>query len=109
MKSIIAAVAILVAASSAAFAYSPDARLRAQNNRIEAGRESGEITWREGMRLRRQQAEIMRAQARLRSDGYLSRSDRRTLHLMQDEAARDIARKQSNGWRRVWWLPRFGR
>ncbi len=109
MKTIIAAAAILVAASSAAFAYSADTRLRAQNNRIEAGRESGQITWREGIRLRRQQADIMRAQARLRADGYLGRSDRRTLHLMQDEAARDIARKQNNGWWRVWWLPRFGR
>jgi len=109
MKSIILTATLLAATSTAAFAYSPDARMRAQQDRIESGRESGEITWREGVKLRRQQAEIMRTEANMRADGHLSRGERRTLRHMQDDASRNIAVKAHNGWHRIWWLPRFGR
>jgi len=109
MKAIFITAAILIATAGTASAYSNDARQRSQANRIEAGRDSGEITWREGIKLRRQQSEIMRTQAQMRSDGHLSRNERKTLRRMQDNAGRNIAHKNNNGWHRAWWLPRFGR
>lgn len=105
----ILAAAAFAASSGAALAHSNDARLDEQHAWIEAGREDGSITWREGLALRKKQAEIARVKAELEADGHLSRADRRVLHKMQDEAALAIEQEASDGWRRLRFLPRVGR
>ena len=59
------AVGVLIATATTALAhpsrYDADARQARQTQAIEAGRQSGSITWREGRRLRRDQREIQRA------------------------------------------------
>jgi hypothetical protein len=109
MKSIaLIATTILATSSAAALANSNDYRQREQDNWIESGRNSGSITWREGLKLRRQQAEIARIEANMKADGRLTRDEKRTLHALQDQAQNDIARESSDGRRRPWWLKRFG-
>ena len=105
---IIASAALLTSGASA-FANSSSARFQEQQAWIEHGRNAGTITWREGRHLRREQAAIARTRLELEADGKLSRSDRRTLQDMQDRSQAHIAREAADGWRRPWWLPRFGR
>jgi ferredoxin-NADP reductase len=102
------AAGILAAASASAFAHSNDARQTEQWNIIEQGRNDGSITWREGLKLRRQQAEIARIEAEMKADGRLSRAEKRLLHRRQDQAQNNIVREASDGWQRPWWLRRFG-
>ncbi|MEQ1719411.1 MAG: hypothetical protein ABL907_26040 [Hyphomicrobium sp.] len=109
MKSaVMIATAVLAASSVSALANSNDYRQREQNAQIESGREGGSITWREGLKLRRQQDEIARIEANMKADGHLTRDEKRTLHTLQDNAQDRIARESSDGWRRPWWLRRFG-
>ncbi|MGL4395001.1 MAG: hypothetical protein ACRCS9_00535 [Hyphomicrobium sp.] len=96
------------AAGSAANAHSNGARQTEQVSAIDRGREDGTITWREGIKLRRQQDQIERTKHALESDGRLSKNDRRTLHRLQDESQSSIARESHDGWRRPWWLKRIG-
>ena len=77
--------------------------------RIEQGRQTGKITWTEGLKLRAEQKRIASKEAQFRSDGYLSPSERRQLRAMQNDASEHIADEKSDGWRRAWWLPRVGR
>ncbi len=103
------ATGLLMATTAGASAHSIDARRDRQADRIEQGRETGKITWTEGLKLRAEQNRISRVEADYRSDGYLSTSERRKLRNMQDEASEHIAEEKSDGWRRAWWLPRVGR
>ncbi len=109
MKShILIATVVLSTSGAAAFAGSIDDRRDNQLRQIEAGRESGSITWREGRKLRRDQAAIAQAEYSMKADGHLSRSERRELREMQNDAQDRIAHEKHDGWRRAWWLPRFG-
>lgn len=109
MKSLpVIATLILAASSATALAGAIDARRDHQLRQIEDGRRSGSITWREGIKLRRDQARIARLEQDMRSDGRLSRDERRTLRDLQNEAQDHIAHEKHDGWRRAWWLPRFG-
>jgi hypothetical protein len=101
--------ALLTLAPITAMANSIDDRQANQASRIERGRETGSITWTEGIKLRAEQRKIKRTEARLESDGYLSKSDRRTLTKMQSKASEDIYAEKHDGWRRASWLPRVGR
>lgn len=101
--------AALAATSTAALAHSNSARDAEQSAAIEAGRRDGTITWREGIKLRREQRAIGRVETRMKADGRLSRDERRTLHKLQDRSENHIVREASDGWRRWWWLPRVGR
>lgn len=103
------ATSLLMATTVGASAASIDGTQKGQAKRIEQGRESGKITWTEGLKLRSEQYSIAKVKADYRSDGYLSASERRKLRAMQDNASEHIADEKGDGWRRVWWLPRFGR
>jgi methionine-rich copper-binding protein CopC len=103
------ALGALAASSSLAAAHSVDQRQAAQIDRIEDGRNAGTITWREGVKLRREQAQIARAEQQFKSDGRVSRDEKRALTQLQNQANHDIARESNDGWRRAWWVPRFGR
>ena len=100
---------LLIAGTAAASAHSIDGTQYRQGKRIEQGRQSGKITWTEGLKLRAEQNRIANKEAALRFDGYLSKSDRRTLRAMQRDASKHIVQEKHDGWSRVWWLPRVGR
>jgi hypothetical protein len=102
------ATTLLVATTAAASAASIKGTQERQANRIEDGRETGKITWTEGLKLRAEQNKIKRTEAEFRSDGYLSKSEYRTLKKMQHDASKDIAHEAHDGWKRAWWMPRIG-
>ena len=102
------AAGLLMAGSTTALAHSNEARQIAQRSAIEEGRQNGSITWLEGRKLRKEQAEIMRVEAELKADGHLSARDKRILHAMQDEAEGHIIAEQTDGRRRWRLLPRVG-
>jgi len=103
------ALAALIAIPAVAGAHTFDERQSWQADKIEQGRKSGSITWREGIKLRKQQNDIARTEQALKTDGYLSKSDRAKLAKMQNEAAADIRAEKTDGWRRWWLAPRVGR
>jgi hypothetical protein len=104
------ALGILVATTAAASAMSrTEERLALQMYEIEKGRQSGTITWREGLKLRKEQREIVRLENELSADGRVTAKERRMLNKMQNKAARHIAIEARDGWYRWWWLPRVGR
>ena len=105
----IIATALITLTSGAAFAHSNTARQYEQLDRIEQGREEGSITWTEGIKLRREQATIAQRKIELESDGRLSRADKRELYEMQNRAGAHITHEANDGWRRLWWWPRFAR
>ena len=84
-------------------------RQDSQANRIEQGRKTGKITWTEGLKLRAEQKRIANKEAQFKSDGYLSKSERRQLRYLQNDAAEHIADEKSDARRRAWWLPRVGK
>ena len=111
-KLISLALAAVIASSTGALAhkkYDPDARAADEAAKIEAGRESGSITYFEGLALRREQQAIADREAQLKSDGYLSQKDRRELKQLQDQADEHITQAATNSWRRWSILPRVGR
>lgn len=109
-KIVLIAATALIATTAAASAHgtSIDARQAYQEKRIETGRKKGSITWFEGLKLRAEQNMISRRKAAYRSDGRLSYSERKKLQRLQHKAKRHINHEAHDGWRRVWWLPRFG-
>ena len=108
-KIILATVTALIATTAAASAASINDRQDYQAKRIEQGRKTGKITWTEGLKLRAEQKKIANKEAAFKNDGYLSKSERRTLSYMQNNAAENIADEKNDGRRRVWWLPRVGK
>jgi hypothetical protein len=109
MSKTLALAAGLMLAGTAAFAHSNEARLDDQAAMIEAGRRNGAITWSEGLRLRKEQAGIVRVKEVLAADGRLSHDDKRVLSRMQDEAEAHIVKESADRWHRLWWVPRFAR
>jgi hypothetical protein len=108
-KVILIASSLLIAGTAAASAASVNGKQARQYDRIETGRESGKITWTEGLKLRGEQNKIARTEAQYRADGYLSASERRKLNAMQHDASKHIAQEKQDGWTRAWWMPRIGR
>jgi hypothetical protein len=101
------AAALLVAGTVVASAHSAEDRSIEQRLTIEEGRQSGSITWLEGLRLRAEQRKINRVEATLKSDGRLSAKDRRVLRTLQDEAEAHIVSEETDSRRRLF-LPRIG-
>jgi hypothetical protein len=108
-KIILAAATALIATTAAASAASVNDRQEYQAKRIEQGRQSGKITWTEGLKLRAEQKRIANKEAQFKSDGYLSKSERRQLRYMQNDASEHISAEKSDGRKRAWWLPRVGK
>ena len=108
-KIILATATAFIATTAVASAASINDRQDYQANRIEQGRKTGKITWTEGLKLRAEQKRIANKEAQYKSDGYLSKSERRSIRYMQNDAAEHIADEKNDGRRRVWWLPRVGK
>lgn len=102
-------VLLSAASASAASSRNIDARQDRQADRIEDGRRSGAVTWREGMKLRAEQRRIKKVERAFESDGHLDRQERRILTNMQDRASANIRRERNDSWHRAWWAPRVGR
>ncbi|MGQ0674276.1 MAG: hypothetical protein ACT4N2_15555, partial [Hyphomicrobium sp.] len=93
---------LVLGSSLTALANSTDVRMDEQRDVIELGRRDGSITWREGIKLRKEQAAIAQRRAELLADGRLSKKERRELNARQDEAEAHIDGELSDGWRRLW-------
>lgn len=112
-KTPIIAAALLIASAASAIAAPShrqiDVRQDRQLSSIEQGRDTGDITWREGLKLRAEQRRIQALERAYSSDGRLSRTERSILAAQQDQARNHIVREKNDGWHRLWWMPRFGR
>ena len=108
-KIILAAAAALIATTAAASADSITRRQNQQADRIEQGRQSGSITWTEGLKLRAEQKRIARTEDAYRDKGYLTNSERRELRSMQNKASANITNKKYNSRERAAFLPRVGK
>jgi hypothetical protein len=83
----------------AAFAHTPyiDRREHREQQRIRQGVRSGELTRREARGLEREQARIRGYEWYAKSDGHVSRGERRRLDHMLDRASHDIYRQKHDG------------
>ncbi len=103
------ALMLSIAAPAIASAGTVDDRMDRQTARIEHGRQTGAITWTEGIKLRAEQNRIARTKVALEADGYLSKSDRAKLAEMQSDASKNIRKESRDSWHRLWGLPRVGK
>jgi hypothetical protein len=108
-KIVLTAATALVATTTVASADAISRRQAQQADRIEQGRQTGTITWTEGLKLRAEQKRIARTEDAYKDKGYLTRSERRDLRNMQNEASANIADKKYNARERAWFLPRVGK
>src|SRR5438874_13718642 len=65
-----------------------------QQNRIEQGLKSGELTTREAAKLEREESRVERDQARAMQDGKLSPAEKARLAREQNKVSRDIYREK---------------
>lgn len=109
--SFVAAGLVLISATSASAASLSNIEQRQdrQADRIEDGRRTGSVTWREGLKLRAEQRRINRVERAFASDGHVDRQERRILTNMQDRASANIRHERNDSWHRLWWAPRIGR
>jgi hypothetical protein len=81
--------------------YSIDQRQDYQQNRIEQGIQSGQITRSEAYRLEQGERAIDRAQARARADGVVTQQERNRIDRMTDREGQQIYR-QSHDSQQAW-------
>lgn len=101
MKVLLGAGAVSVLIASAAFAGPTDdpgiqKREQNQQQRIDQGVKSGQLTPREAGKLEAQQAKIKQDEERMKSDGNLTKQERRKLTREQNRASKNIYRKKHN-------------
>ncbi len=91
---------MLICASAAAHAGTNDPGIQQrevnQQERIDQGIQSGQLTPREAGRLEAQQARIQQNEARMKADGNLTGKERAKLTREQNRASRNIYRKKHN-------------
>lgn len=96
---------ILISLSNICFADNTrdpgvNARQHKQQDRIENGLRSGELTVRETRKLAKQQRRINKMERKYKSDGHLSKKERVRLHAAQNRASANIYKKKHNGRKR---------
>ena len=79
-----------------------DARRANQEQRIEQGVRSGELTRGEYFRLETEQARIRQLERQAKADGYVSPAERARLRQAQDDASRHIYHEKHDSERRGW-------
>lgn len=77
-----------------------DQRQQRQEERIDQGVASGELTRRETRRLEAQQAHIDQMENRAKADGVVTGRERARIHTAQDNASARIARNKHDRQRR---------
>jgi hypothetical protein len=97
--SILLATTFILSLSIVSFANTPviNRRERHQQKRIVGGLRNGELTFRETVRLERQQASIRRYERHAKSDGHFSWRERQRLDNRLDRANRNIHRQKHDG------------
>jgi hypothetical protein len=90
---------LLAAATAPVFAQASGApgytqRDTNQEQRIEQGLKSGELTTREAAKLEREQGRIDQMESRALRDGNVSAAERARINAAQSKASRDIAREK---------------
>ena len=95
--------AVLVAlyGSSCAMASSINERQSNQQNRIEQGVYTGELTQKEANILGRQQVKTHRKEARFKSDGTFTVKERARIHRDLNRNSRNIHRQKHDGQQRL--------
>ncbi|HTP64044.1 MAG TPA: hypothetical protein VMJ66_01540 [Geobacteraceae bacterium] len=95
---IVAIIATVGGSSAFAGTNDPIIQQREQNqeNRIEQGIQSGQLTPHEAGRLEGQQAKIQQNEERMKADGNLTPRERAKLTREQNRASRNIYRKKHN-------------
>ncbi len=78
------------AASAPAGTPRIDQRQANQEQRIDKGVASGQLTPRETLRLEREQKHIAVAEQKAKADGTVTTAERKKIHHMQDAASKDI-------------------
>ena len=104
MKTATTTLFLLGALSLPAFAQAPakdpaatpgiDKRQAAQQQRIDQGVKSGQLTAREAARLEKGQARIQRMEERAKADGTVTKQERKRIQHAQDVESRKIAREK---------------
>lgn len=91
------AAALAQGAGPAASGATPgvDQRQARQEQRIEQGKASGQLTPREARRMERQQKGVARAESHAKADGSVTPRERKRLHKMQNQTSKNI-RKQKH-------------
>ena len=98
--------AIMIAAALPAASYAAprdpgvNHRQHNQQQRIQQGSRSGDLTRGETRHLAREQSAIRHEARRFKADGNLAPGERRELHRDQNHASRDIGRERHDGDRR---------
>jgi hypothetical protein len=92
----VSAASILVVSIASAQAATPgiDQRQANQEQRIDKGIASGQLTGREANRLNNQQEHINKIEDNVKSDGVVTKKERKKVHAAQDRASRKIARQK---------------
>ena len=67
-----------------------------QQDRIQQGVNSGQLSQGEATRLENQQSHLQAAEGRMKADGNLNQAERAKLTRMQDRASRNVCRKKHN-------------
>lgn len=95
MKRLLLATALLVMIPLA-MAGTPkvDARQERQEDRIDQGAASGELTHREEAKLNAQQEHIENKEERAKADGVVTARERASLHRSENRASRNIRRQK---------------
>jgi len=93
---LVGAVASAQTAASAPGANTPriDKRQANQEQRIDSGLSSGQLTKRETRRLEKEQALVNKAEDKAKADGSVTVQERKRLTKMQNHASRDIYRQK---------------
>lgn len=99
MKAIMVAFASVLVAGGVAFAEGTetpriDQRQENQQQRIDQGVASGQLTEREANRLNKQQEHIGKMEAKAKADGVVTKKERARVEHAQDRASRHIAREK---------------
>ena len=99
LVSLMSAAVLVLGLGVAAFANTPyiDRREHREQQRIRQGVRSGELTRRETARLEAEQGRIRGYEWYAKSDGHVSRAERRHLDRMLDRSSRDIYRQKHDG------------
>lgn len=71
-----------------------------QQQRINQGIKSGELTRREAAKLEAQQAKIQQTKMKAKSDGVVSKAERAKIHQQQNAASRSIYRQKHDAQKR---------
>lgn len=101
MKLNVLITSILLATSAGAFAQTSTAgsvqRDVNQQERIEQGLKSGQLTTKEAGKLEREESHVDKLQAQALKDGKLTPAEKARLEAAQDKTSRDIAAAKHNG------------